>query len=279
VRRGTRPKQTRHPLDRARGLTAFGLYGWPPVQVASRSRSVLAFHDVLDDPLQTAFVKDQTRAATSRPAAAVRQPCGRERSTGPSLELFENELRLRVGGRHDHMHVLDAALAGVDHPTASAAGHIDRIPYATTLGGRQCQRGIGHRPHDRGVENLIGWTKITAAFHPAAWIPRKPRSVGCPRQEVRDRARVANAADVIRHNRSVRANSHTVEGQDGGILSAAPEALRPSACTGSHPLPVKAQRRKAWDAAKTDAASRWPRQRPYGLRLVRAATAWHRLLA
>jgi hypothetical protein len=72
------------------------------------------------------------------------------------------------------MHVLDAALAGVDHPTTLATGHNDRMPYVTTLGGRQCQRGIGHRPHDCGVENLIGWTKITAAFHPAAWIPRKP---------------------------------------------------------------------------------------------------------
>jgi hypothetical protein len=43
---------------------------------------------------------------------------------------------LRVGRRHDHMHVLDAALAGVDHPTTLATGHIDRMPNVTTLGGR-----------------------------------------------------------------------------------------------------------------------------------------------
>ena len=45
------------------------------------------------------------------------------------------------------------------------------------------------------------------------------------------------------------------------------------------PLPVKAQRREAWDTAKTGAASPPPRPRPYGLRLVWAATAWHRLPA
>jgi hypothetical protein len=72
------------------------------------------------------------------------------------------------------MHVLDAALAGVDHPTTLATGHIDRMPNVTTLGGRQCQRGIGHRPYDRGVEGVMCRTEIAAAFHPAAWIPRKP---------------------------------------------------------------------------------------------------------
>ena len=55
------------------------------------------------------------------------------------------------------------------------------------------------------------------------------------------------------------------------VVSVAPEALRPSACTGGSPLPVEAQRREAWDAARTDAASTPLRPRPYGLRLVRAA--------
>ncbi len=36
VRRGTRPKQTRYPLDRARGLTAFGLHGRLPTVRTSR---------------------------------------------------------------------------------------------------------------------------------------------------------------------------------------------------------------------------------------------------
>ena len=70
------------------------------------------------------------------------------------------------------MHVLAAALAGVDDPSAVAAGHVDRIVNQATLGGRQCQRGIGHASHDRGVEDVIGRLEIAAAFHPAAWITR-----------------------------------------------------------------------------------------------------------
>src|SRR5262249_16941761 len=90
-------------------------------------------------------------------------------------------------GGDDNMHVLGAAVDDVQVPAADGTMFGDDFLDKAALLRVEHARFFLQEGPGRGLKPRVRWPELSPFLDPTALIAGKPRTVGCPRQEVRQR--------------------------------------------------------------------------------------------
>jgi hypothetical protein len=236
---------------------------------SGKARGILELANVFHDRVEVGFPSHQAHASAPRPLSSMPWPATIfglmrvERATGPRLELLHDLSRCAIWSRHHGVDMLHSATDGMEAPAATPADRCNGDFHGPTVGARQrdCRR--LQAPGDRSPE-AVRWSPVVATrIRPAPFIASKPRSVGRPREEERQRIGADDRSRFGSHAMSVRAYTFGCKpmrpvGRDRTAYAVTlPEAwsyrLRGYAYGGQ-----EAQSRKRWDRGGVR-RSRWPR--------------------
>jgi len=188
---------------------------------ACEAAGILALTNVFHHRVEVGLRSYQSHASAPRPsppmlrAFTIVKLSLIERTTRPCLELLHDLSRREIRDRHDDVDVLRAAVDGMQIPAPKTADSCDGDFDGAAFRIRQRDARRLQTPGDRSPEAVLGSPLAATGIGPAAWVARKPRSVGCPREEERDRIGADDRSGVGSHATSVRAYTLACQAEIG----------------------------------------------------------------